>query len=170
MAVTLLAMPRSGEIVIARDSDGRVWLIQSEDRGGLQRIDQDVADRAIARHDLERLDKEFPTWSALEDFRQDRVHKLMPAMAIDREGLGLHEVRVLLATAGRWAAEGEVRRARSLAVKLLGVPAVRDNMAATNELVSFLGDLQDPGPVLLSEPISERQRLARERLHQPAAA
>lgn len=56
--VTLVAMPPSGEVFLARDSDGLLWLVSPPGAGGPERVDEDIVARAIADHGFERIDEQ----------------------------------------------------------------------------------------------------------------
>ncbi len=112
--IMLIAMAPSGETFITRDGNGRVWLHQPEGAGGAGPIADAVAERAVADHGFDRIDEEFETWAALDEFRQARAARVTPAVIVDRNALDLDDVERLLGVGKRWRAEGQGARARRL--------------------------------------------------------
>lgn len=168
--VTLLAMAPSGEVLLARDAVGQVWLIRPEGAGRPEVIDEELAERGIAEHGFHRVDREFTDWRALDDFRQERAAAVAPAIVVEHESLDLEDVQRLLKVGRRWIAEGNGPRARRLAFELLRVPAVRVHEESHDDVVSLLEKL-DRAPVQVrSTPATELQSAARARWREVVAA
>lgn len=161
--VTLLAMAPSGEVLVARDAVGQVWLIRPEGAGGPEVIDEGLAERGIADSGFHRIDREFSDWRSLEEFRQERAAESAPAVVVDRDSLDVEDVRRLLKVARRWIAEGDGPRARRLALELLRVPAVRAHKQAHDTVVSLLEELDGAPMQVRSTPATELQSAARDR-------
>ena len=161
--IRLLAMAPSGETLVVRDRGGRVWLHPPQGAGRPELIDEALADRVVADHGFERIDQPFPSWEALDSFRQERAARLAPEVVVDRDALDLGDVERLWAVARRWAVEGQGVRAKRLAFELLRVPAVRADEATHDALVSFVEELEEPRLVTRSRAGTSLQSAARER-------
>ena len=77
-SIALLAMAPSGETYMVRDEFGRTWLIQPPGAGDPRVIEPDVVELAVARHGFDRIDRDFPSWSDLDRFRQARAASAAP--------------------------------------------------------------------------------------------
>lgn len=164
--VTLLAMAPAGDVLVVRDRNGDVWVHPPSGVGRPRKIDPHMADRAIARHDFERVDRGFTTWEELDAFVEERVSRLPALPPVDPDALDAPNVRELLAVAERWATEGDVSGARRLAVRLLVVPAAAQESDLRESLLVFLEALDRQRPSVRSQPKSDFHRLARERYRQ----
>lgn len=140
-AITLVSMAPSGETFIARDRSGRLWLYQPEGAGGAGPIDEALAERAVADHGFDHVDRGFATWADLDQFRQEQAARVTPDVMIDRDGFDRHDVERLLGVAKRWIARGEGHLARRLVTELLRVPAVRSDPELLDKLVSVVEEL-----------------------------
>ena len=158
-----MAMAPSGETVIVRDRSGRVWLHPPQGAGRPEVIDEALAQRAVADHGFERIDRSFQSWEQLDRFRQERASRLNPKVVVNRDALDLEDVERLTAVGRRWVAEGQGARARGLVVELLRLPAVRADGEAHDRLLAFLEELAQPRLSVVSKPLTRRQAAARER-------
>ena len=161
--IKLLAMAPSGETLVVRDRSGRVWLHPPQGAGRPELIDEAVAERSVADHGFDRIDQAFPSWEALDSFRQGRAARVTPDVVVDRAALDMRDVERLWAVARRWVVEGQGPRARRLAYELLRVPAVRADEATHNGIVSFVEGLEEPRLATRSRPATELQSAARAR-------
>jgi hypothetical protein len=168
--VTLVAMSPAGSTLVLRDRGDRLWHYPPEGVGRPRVIDSNLAEREIARGDLERLEREFESWEDLDAFRQERAAQMTPGEVVDVESLDLHDVELMLGVARQWLADGEGDRARALALRLLRVPAVRSDADANDRLVGFIEKLGRPDLRLRSEPTTTLQARAYERWELPRAA
>ena len=74
-AYTLLAMPRSGEAVLARDEHQRIWLIRFVLHYDDEPATQYDVDAAVAKHGWERVDRNFDSWAELDEYRLNRARE-----------------------------------------------------------------------------------------------
>ncbi|MBP2452666.1 hypothetical protein [Mycolicibacterium lutetiense] len=63
-------MPSSGDVFIAQDSDGDLWLFEPVFSRRTKATTDDLT-LALARHDWDAVDRTFRTWPELEAYRQD---------------------------------------------------------------------------------------------------
>jgi len=161
--ITLLAMAPSGETFITRHGRGRVWLHQPEGAGGAGPIADTVVERAVADHGFDRIDQDFETWAALDEFRQARAARVTPPVVVDRDALDLDDVRWLIGVGERWRAKGEGARARRLVLELMRVPAVLGDAESHELLVTCLEQVDEPPIVVASAPSSPLKARAQER-------
>ena len=93
--VTLVAMPPSAEVFIARD-DGVLWLVSPPGAGGPERVNEEIVERAVAQHGFERIDQDFDGWAELDAERQRRAGEEMPEVQVDLEHFDAEDVEGLL--------------------------------------------------------------------------
>ena len=163
MTVTLVCMAPSGETFITRNDRGLLWLHQPVGAGGAGPVDEATARIAVAEHGFDRVEREFESWDALDQYRLERAARVTPPVAVDREALDLHDVHRLLGVAERWAAGGDEVGARELVFELLKVPVVREDDATYEQLLGFLSGLVQPsriGGPPPSDPLKIRAREA----------
>ncbi len=96
---TLLAMAPSGDTYLARDPGGLVWLLQPVVDGESQIVEPDTAERAVATHGFERIDRTFPSWRDLDDFVEEQAARSAPGIDLDPAALDVDDVRRLLGIA-----------------------------------------------------------------------
>lgn len=97
--VTLVAMPPSGEVFIARDGDA-LWLVPPPGAGGPQRIDAETAARAVGDHGFDLIEESFASWAELDTERQRRAGIGLAAVKIDVERFDAEDVSRPAASAG----------------------------------------------------------------------
>ena len=122
--ITLVAMPPSGEVFIARDGDA-LWLVSPPGAGGPQRVDEETAMRAVADHGFDLIEQSFADWAELDAERQRRAGIGLAEVKIDVEGFDAEDVRGVLRAVERFRQRGQTARARRVAHRLLEAPVVR---------------------------------------------
>lgn len=157
--VTLVAMPPSGEVFLARDSDGLLWLVSPPGAGGPERVDDDIVARAIADHGFERIDEQFAGWAELDVERQRRAGLGMPPIQIDVGRFDAEDVERVMRALQRYRLAGQVPRARRVAHRLLQAPVLQTERALYERVVAFLVKL-DATPTVTPEAVVDEQRLA----------
>jgi hypothetical protein len=164
-AVTLLAMAPSGEILFYRDPDGRVWLVRSEAAGGVELSDGDTAARAVAFHGFLDIDRAFDTLADLEAFRQAKAAEILPEEFVIDDDLDAVDVREMLDEAKSWIADGDGQWAWSLGLKLLRVPAVRNDAVLNDEVIRLVEDSRKPRLDVGAPEVSPATQVAVQRWH-----
>jgi hypothetical protein len=127
--VTLVAMPPSGEVFLARDGDGVLWLIPAPGAGEPERVDGEIVERAVVDHGFERVEESFATWALLDEERQRRAGIGLTPVTVDFERFDRADVERLLGALGRARGRGQVARARRFAHRLLAAPVLRRRQA-----------------------------------------
>ena len=161
--VTLVAMPPSGEVFIARDGDA-LWMVPPPGAGGPQRIDDETAARAVADHGFDLIEESFAGWAELDAERQRRAGIGLAAVQIDVEGFDAADVRGVLRALERFRQRGQTGRTRRVAHRLLEAPVVRSDDELYASVVALLQDLDDEHVSLPAPTADPRRREARERL------
>ncbi len=168
MTVTLVCMAPSGETFITRNERGLLWLHQPVGAGGAGPVSEATARIAVVEHGFDRVEREFESWDALDEYRLERAAQVTPPIVVDRDAFDVDDVRELLGVAERWAAGGDDVGARELVFELLKVPVVREDDATYEQLLGFLGRLVRPRPIDVPLPSDPRKRRAREAWKQAA--
>jgi hypothetical protein len=161
--ITLVAMPPSGEVFIARDDDA-MWLVQPPGAGGPQRIDEETVARAVADHGFDLIEERFAGWAELDAERQRRAGIGLATVNIDVEGFDAEDMRGVLRALERFRRRGQTGRARRVAHRLLEAPVVRLDDELYERVVALLRDLDDEHLSLPVPTADPRRREARERL------
>jgi len=161
--VTLVAMPPSGEVFIARDGDA-LWLVPPPGAGGPQRIDDETAARAVAYHGFDRIDESFAGWAELDAERQRRAGIGLGEVKIDVEGFDAEDVRGVMRALERFRKRGQTARARRVAHRLLQAPVVRSDDELYASVMALLHELDDEHVSLPAPTADPKRREARERL------
>jgi len=162
--VTLVAMPASGEVFIARD-DGVLWLVSPPGAGGPERVDEEIVERAVAHHGFERIEQDFDGWAELDAERQRRAGEGMPEVQVDLEHLDAEDVAGLLGALERARDRGQVPLARRAALRLLTSPVVRHDDDLYGRVLGFLEELDASATASTPAAVAEPKRQeARERL------
>lgn len=161
-SVTLVAMAPSGATLVLRDRGGRLWLYPPSGAGRPRVVEPALAERVIVEQDLDRLDRDFASWTELDEFRQEQTARA-GEMVVDVESLDSHDIELLLTVAERWLAGGEGDRARVLALRLLRVPVVRVDAGIYEQLVDLIDRLERPRLDLRANARTALQQAAHER-------
>jgi len=162
--VTLVAMPPSGEVFLARDSDGVLWLVSPPGAGGPERVDEDIVERAVADHGFELIEERFDGWAQLDAERQRRAGQGLDAVHVDVERFDAEDVEGVLHALERCRLRGQVPRARRVAHRLLQAPVVRIDDTLYDRVVDFLQEL-DASPASVPSAVTEPvKQAARERV------
>lgn len=171
--VTLVAMPPSGEVFIARDDDGVLWLIPPPGAGEAERVEQEVVERAVVDHGFDRIEQGFATWELLDAERQRRAGIGLEPTQVDFTRFDAEDVDRLLRALDRARGAGQVARARRFALRLLQAPIVSSDADLLSRVAGFLLELDtippSAPPSVIHEPEPERLA-ARERVHDLLAA
>jgi len=147
---TLVAMPPSGEVYIARDNDGTQWLIQPPGAGDPEPVTDEVVEQAVIDHGFDRIEQSFETWDELDAERQRRAGIGLTAMRVDVERFDAEDVRQMMRALRRCRQRGEILRARRVAHRLLRAPVILEDDVQYRALVQFLEELDAvPSPALL---------------------
>lgn len=157
--VTLVAMPRSGEVFIVRDNRGEQWLISPPGAGDPQRVDDEVVERAIVDHGFARIEESFVSWAALDDDRQRRAGIGLTATRLEVDGFDAEDIRQLMRALHRSRERGEIPRARRVAHRLLSAPVLHQDLDLFRGLVEFLEELdaiRAPSPASVADDDPER--------------
>jgi hypothetical protein len=158
--VTLVAMPPSGEVFLARDGDGVLWLIPAPGAGEPERVDGEIVERAVVDHGFERVEESFATWALLDEERQRRAGIGLTPVTVDFERFDRADVERLLGALGRARGRGQVARARRFAHRLLAAPVLRGDDELYERVVGFLLELDEipasAPPTIADEPEPER--------------
>lgn len=162
-------MPPSGEVFIARDNHGTLWLIPPPGAGQAEIISDEIVDRAVVDHGFQRVEESFPSWDLLDAERQRRAGEGLTPVKVDVTHFDAEDVRRLLGALDRARAKGQIPRARRFAHRLLEAPVVRNDDALYERIVSFLLALDEipaPMPLTISGDAEPSGRaVARERVH-----
>ena len=174
IGVTLVAMPPSGEVFVARDHDGVLWLIPPPGAGEPQRVNEEIVERAVVDHGFDRVDQRFASWALLDAERQRLAGEGLTAMQVDFTRFDADDVVRLVAALGRARDKGQVPRARRFAHRLLEAPVVRREDELYDRVVGFLLELDaitPPVPLtIVDADAAEPERMpARARVHSLAA-
>jgi hypothetical protein len=169
-SVNLVAMAPSGTTLVLRDRSQRLWLYPPAGAGKPRVIDSALAEQVIARQDLDRVDRDFTSWTDLDAFRQEQASSRTPRAVVDTESLDLHDIDLLVRVAERWLVDGDAERARALILSLLRVPAVRADQATHDRLIDSMERFECPSLDLCSKERTALQQAARERWDLPRAA
>ena len=162
--VTLVAMPASGEVFIARDSAGVLWLVSPPGAGGPERVDDEIVERALADHGFELVDERFEGWEQLDAERQRRAAQGSAPVEVDVMRFDAEDVEGVLRALDRARLRGEIPRARRVAHRLLEAPVLRTDDELYRRVVGFLQTL-DAATVSMPSAVTEPLRkAARERL------
>jgi len=166
--IALLAMAPSGETYMVRDEIGRLWLMQPPGAGDPRVIEADVVEVAVARHGFDRVDRDFTSWSDLDDFRQARAASATPPLPVKERPLDLDDVERLFRVVRRWADQGQIPGARRAAFTLLAAPVVRADAEVHGRLLAFVQELEEPASPFVSVAASDEKRRVRERYRDAA--
>lgn len=161
--ITLVAMPPSGEVFIARDGDA-LWLVSPPGAGGPQRIDDETAARAVCDHGFDLIEESFAGWAELDAERQRRAGIGLADVKIDIEGFDAEDVHGVLRALERFRQRGQIPRARRVAHRLLEAPVVRTDDELYTSVVALLRELDDERVSLPARTTDPRRREALERL------
>lgn len=171
--VTLVAMPPSGEVFLARDGDGALWLIPPPGAGEPERVGDETVERAVVEHGFERVEQSFASWALLDEERQRRAGAGLTPAQVDFARFDTDDVERLLGALDRARGRGQVARARRFAHRLLQAPVLRRDGELYDRVVSFLLELDEipasAPPTVVDEPQPERIA-ARERVRRLVAA
>lgn len=161
--ITLVAMPPSGEVFIARDGD-TLWLVPPPGAGPRKVIDEETVARAVADHGFDLIDESFPSWAELDAERQQRAGIGLTAVKIDVDDFDASDVRGVLRALERFRRRGQSARSRRVAHRLLEAPVVRSDDELHASVMALLYELDDER-VSLPAPTADPRRLeARERM------
>lgn len=141
-AITLVAMPPSGEVFIMRDGDG-LWLVPPPGAGDWQPIDEETVARAVADHGFDLIEETFAGWEELDAERQRRAGVGLAAVEIDVERFDAADVRGVLRSLNRFRRHGEADRALRVASRLLEAPVVRGDDDLYASVLALLRQLVD---------------------------
>jgi hypothetical protein len=171
--ITLVAMPPSGEVFLARDGNGVLWLIPPRGAGRPEPVDEEIVERAVVDHGFDLIEESFDTWEMLDADRQRRAGEELTPAQVDFSHFDGEDVRRLVRALARARDRGQVSRARRFAHRLLDAPVVRGDHTLLDRIVSFLRELDDipvpAPPTVTREPAPERSA-AHERVHDLLAA
>lgn len=166
-------MPPSGEVFLARDGDGVLWLIPPPGAGTPERVDEEIVERAVVDHAFDLVEESFDTWALLDAERQRRAGIGLEPVQVDFSTFDAGDVDRLLGALGRARDRGQVVRARRFATRLLRAPVVLTETGLVDRIADFLLALEEiPASVpssIAREPEPERVA-ARERVHDLIAA
>ena len=171
--VTLVAMPPSGEVFIARDNDGVQWLIPPPGAGQPKQIGDEVVERAVVDHGFERVEVSFASWDLLDAERQRRAGEGLIPVQVDFARFDTDDVDRLLGALARARRRGQIVRARRFAHRLLEAPVVLRDVELHGRVVSFLLELDDiptSAPPTVSGAPNPERLAARKRVHVLQAA
>jgi hypothetical protein len=140
----LLAMTATGDVFFADDGFGTVWLFEALAGGDPLRVERSEVDDAVARHGIERVDREFASWDALDEFRRGRAGAFLEQFAPASHELTVDDARRGVAQARRWLQGNERALARKLALHLLGIDAVRLDKALMDEVRAVIEEATEP--------------------------
>ncbi len=161
--ITLVAMARSGEVLIVRDASGQTWLYQPEGAGGSGRIDEETIEWAMRSLGLVSVMASFNSWEELDDYRQRRASEATPSVLTDPRNFDLADVQRLRVVAERWADAGRGVDARRLVLRLLHVPAVLTDPKTHDDLVRLVERLDTLTLPSMPKSPNGRKAAARER-------
>lgn len=161
--ITLVAMPPSGEVFIARDGN-TLWLVPPPGAGARHPIDERTAARAVADHGFDLIEESFASWDELDAERQRRAGIGLAAVKIDVERFDASDVRGVLRALQRFRRRGQSARARRVAHRLLEAPVVRHDDVLYAAVVALLQDLDDEHVSLPAPPADPRQQELRRRM------
>ena len=174
--ITLLAMPRSGEILLVRDAAGTTWLIHPPGAGEPEIVTEDVVGEAVARHGWDRVDETFPSWAELDVARQRRVAETAPQGRVDVSRFDAEDVRRVVGIVSAWLRSGEVNRGRRALHRLLRDATIirRDEQlfSAVTEMLTELDDVPPRPPLQFRSATvgDERRKTALRRMQLSSAA
>lgn len=149
-----MAMPPSGEVFVARDSDGVLWLVSPPGAGGPERVGEDVVERAVADHGFELVDQRFDGWAELDAERQRRAGEGLAPVRVDVESFDAEDVEGMLRALDRTRLRGQTARARRVAHRLLEAPVLRADDELFGRVVGFLQEL-DRSPLSVPPAVVE---------------
>jgi len=143
-SVTLVAMPPSGEVFVARDSEGVLWLVSPPGAGGPERVDEEVVERAVADHGFQVIEQRFDGWEELDAERQRRAGAGLAPIEVDVEGFDAEDVERVLRALDRCRVRGQIPRARRVGHRLLEAPVLKSDDELFGRVVAFpAGTRQD---------------------------
>jgi len=146
-AYTLLAMPQSGEAVLARDERQNIWLVRFVLQYDDEPATQGDVDAAVTKYGWERIDRDFGSWAELDDYRLTRARAGLDNLPKpDIADLGPAEVQVILRQVRR-AGPGRRQASEDLLIDLLArCRAVRDNERLASEVTTQLDAIRRQPP------------------------
>ena len=145
--VTLVAMPRSAETFLVRDTSGTLWLVPPAGAGTAQTMDESAIDEAVSRHGWDRIDAEFDSWESLDNDRRRRAAELAPGRELGVADYDAADVQRIIGGARARFQAGEVATARAMLHRLLReVILVRESIDLHSQVTDLLVDLDAASP------------------------
>jgi len=132
----LIAMSRSGDVVISQD-DNRYWLHLPPTAGGVRPLDENELDRYISFGDLSEIGESFDTYQLLATAVSAEAAKL-PLPGIDPSTWDGTDVVDMLAEVEALIADGEHGEATALARLLVSLPVVRLDEGLHDQVLGYL--------------------------------
>jgi hypothetical protein len=134
----LIAISLTGTTLVVRDSSGQTWLHGQLAGGRAELTDPARAEAVINEHSLERVDRQFADWQALEAFRAEHIKRAGEGLTLPIAALGVKDIEGLVDTAEQLAERGEHDRASTLLLRLRTAPALKRGTPLYQRLVALV--------------------------------